>query len=63
VLTPRLLPPMPRVGSGRVDLAGLALLGAGMVTVISGMPRVTAHPPDRAGWLFILAGVVPFASG
>jgi MFS transporter, DHA2 family, multidrug resistance protein len=61
VLTPRLLPPMPRVGSGRVDLAGLALLGAGMVTVISGVSRVTAHPPDRMGWLFILAGVVLFA--
>lgn len=57
VLTPRLLPPMPRVGSGRVDVAGLTLLGAGMVTVIFGVSRVTAHPPDRTGWLFILVGV------
>jgi hypothetical protein len=28
--------------------------------VISGVSRVTAHPPDRAGWLFILAGVLAF---
>ena len=60
VLTPRLLPPMPRVGSGPVDLVGLALLGGAMVLVISGVSRVTAHPPDRAGWLFIAAGVVLF---
>jgi hypothetical protein len=61
VLTPRLLPPMPRVGSGRVDLVGLALLGAGMVAVISGVSRVTAHPPDRTGRYFIFAGGALFA--
>ena len=61
VLTPRLLPPMPKVGSGPVDLAGLALLGGGMVLVISGVSRVTAHPPDRTGWLFILGGAAAFA--
>ncbi len=57
VLTPRLLPPMPRTGSGRVDVVGLVLLGAAMVAVISGVSRVTAHPPDRTGWFFILVGV------
>ncbi len=62
VLTPRLLPPMPRVGSGPIDLPGLALLGAGMVLVISGVSRVTAHPPDRVGWLIIAGGAGAFAA-
>ena len=61
VLTPRLLPPMPKVGSGPIDFAGLALLGGGMVLVISGVSRVTAHPPDRTGWLFIAGGAAAFA--
>lgn len=61
ILTPRLLPPMPKVGSGPVDYVGLALLGGGMVLVISGVSRVTAHPPDRAGWLFMAGGVAVFA--
>lgn len=60
-LTPRLLPPMPRTGGGRVDVAGLALLGAGMVAVIMGASRVTAHPPERSGWLFLLGGAALFA--
>lgn len=62
VLTPRLLPPMPRTGSGRVDVVGLVLLGAAMVAVISGVSRVTAHPPDRTGWFFILVGVCCFVA-
>jgi len=32
-----------------------------MVLVISGVSRVTAHPPDRVGWLFILGGAAAFA--
>jgi len=62
VRPPRLLPPMPRTGSGRVDVTGLVLLGAGMVGVISGVSRVTAHPPDRAGWFYIVAGLASFVA-
>ena len=31
-----------------------------MVAVISGVDRVTAHPPERTGWLFLIAGIVLF---
>jgi MFS family permease len=62
LLTPRLLPVMPRTGSGPVDVAGLVLLGAAMVGFISGVSRVTAHPPDRRGWVLVLAGVGLFVA-
>lgn len=61
VLTPRLLPPMPRTDSGPLDLKGLVALGLGMVLVILGVSEVTAHPPERSGWILIAAGVTAFA--
>jgi hypothetical protein len=33
-----------------------------MVAIVSGVDRVTAHPPDKTGWLFLIAGVVLFAA-
>ena len=58
VLTPRLLPPMPREGSGPIDLRGLALLGAGMMLFILGVSEITAHPPERFGWIVMAVGVL-----
>ena len=62
VLTPRLLPQMPREGSGPVDLGGLVLLGAGVALFVFGVSLVTAHPPDRTGWLSMTAGALSLAA-
>ena len=58
VLVPRLLPVMPKVGSGPVDLPGLVLLGAGMLLLILGLTQATSSPTDPVTWAYVLAGVV-----
>ena len=62
VLTPRLLPVMPRVGSGPVDLTGLVLLGAGMLLLISGLTTATSAPHDLVSWLPVAGGVALLAA-
>ena len=51
LLTPRLLPRTPRIGSGPVDVPGLALIGLGLAAVISGLLAVASAPgePPRMG--------------
>ncbi len=62
VLTPRMLPVMPRVGSGRVDLLGLIVLGVGMMALVGGLTQATAGPTDPLGWGLVLAGVALIAA-
>ena len=62
VLTPRLLPVMPRAGSGPVDLRGLVTLGAGMLLLISGLTTATSAPHDLVAWLPAVAGVALLAA-
>ena len=62
LLTPRMLPAMPRVGSGPVDLKGLIVLGAGMLLLISGLTQATSRPTRPLTWLFVLAGVALMAA-
>jgi len=61
VLVPRMLPAMPRVGSGPADLKGLIVLGAGMMLLISGLTQATSQPTHPLTWLFVLAGVALLA--
>jgi hypothetical protein len=56
LLTTRLLPPMPRVGAGPVDLWGLVLIGLGLVTVISGFLAVAADPASLLAWGLVAGG-------
>jgi len=56
VVTPRLLPVMPKVGSGPVDLRGLAVLGVGMMALVGGLSQATARPSDPFGWAVVLSG-------
>ncbi len=44
--TPRLLPVVPRVPGGRVDITGLVLLGLGLVLLLAGVSRATT----AGGW-------------
>lgn len=46
IATPRLLPVVPRVGGGRVDVAGLVMLGVGLVLLLVGVSRATT----AGGW-------------
>lgn len=62
VLTPRLLPTMPRVGSGPVDVPGLILLGAGILLAITGFLEVGTNPSSVAGWLFVAGGAALLAA-
>ena len=56
LLTPRLLPRMPRVGSGPVDLWGLFLVGLGPVTVITGLLAVATDPGSILAWALVAGG-------
>lgn len=57
LLTPRLLPVMPKVGDGPVDVLGLVLIGAGVVLFISGVTRVAAKKPDTLGVSMLAIGL------
>ena len=56
LLTPRLIPQMPRVGSGPVDLWGLVLIGLGLVILISGLLAVATDTGSLLAWALIAGG-------
>jgi len=56
-LTPRLLPRMPRIRKGPVDVWGLALLGLGLAVLITGLLAVATAPGSLVAW-GLLAGAV-----
>ncbi len=56
LLTPRMLPVMPRVGSGPVDLPGLVVLGAGMMALVAGLTKATSDLSSPGGWAVVGAG-------
>jgi len=56
LLTPRLLPRMPRAGSGPVDLWGLVLIGLGLMTVITGFLAVATDPGSLLAWALVAGG-------
>jgi MFS family permease len=56
ILTPRLLPPMPRVGSGPVDVWGLVLIGLGLMIAISGLLAVATDPGSLLAWALVAGG-------
>ncbi len=62
VLLPRLLPPMPRVGRGPVDLCGLALLALGLAALITGLIAVGADPGAPLAWALIAGAAVLLAA-
>jgi MFS transporter, DHA2 family, multidrug resistance protein len=55
-LTPRLLPPMPRVTSGPISIISLVVVGLGLVFVVGGLSQATAHPDVPWWWLAIIVG-------
>ena len=56
LLTPRLLPRMPRTGSGPVDLWGLVLIGLGLMTVTTGFLAVATDPGSLVAWALVAGG-------
>lgn len=58
IFTPRLLPVMPRIGAGRIDWAGLVLLGAGVVAVLAGLAAAAQQPRPAWSPALIVAGVL-----
>jgi len=63
LLTPRLLPPMVRVGSaGPVDLPGLILIGLGLMIVISGFLAVATDPGSLLAWALVAGGCLMLAA-
>ena len=56
LLTPRMLPVMPKTGGGPVDVAGLAVLGAGMLLLIGGLTQATSAPGEPVTWAVVVAG-------
>ena len=62
VLTPRLLPPMPRATSGPVDWPGIVLVGLGVVLLITGLLAVASDPASLVAWALIAAGVAALAA-
>jgi MFS family permease len=56
LLTPRLVPRMPRAGSGPVDLWGLVLIGLGLVTVTTGFLAVATDPGSLLAWALVAGG-------
>ena len=56
LLTPRLIPRMPRVGSGPVDLWGLVLIGFGLVILISGLLAVATDTGSLLAWALVAGG-------
>ncbi len=58
LLTPRLLPRTPPIGSGPVDMPGLALIGLGLAAVISGLLAVGSAPGSILAWALVAGGVL-----
>jgi MFS family permease len=58
LLTPRLLPRTPRIGSGPVDVPGLALIGLGLAAVISGLLAVASAPGSVLAWALVAGGAL-----
>ena len=50
LLTPRLLPRVPRIRTGPVDLWGLLLIGLGLVLLVTGLLAVAADPGATVAW-------------
>jgi hypothetical protein len=61
LLTPRLLPLVPSVPGGKADVAGLVLLGVGMVLLLVGTSQATYTLGPRT-WGPLLAGVAVLAT-
>jgi predicted MFS family arabinose efflux permease len=62
LLTPRLLPRVPRSGSGPVDAWGLVLLGLGLALLISGLLAAASAPGSVAAWLSVGIAVLLLAA-
>ena len=62
LLTPRLVPRMPRVGSGPVDLWGVVLIGLGLVILIAGFLAVASDPGSLPAWAFVAGGGLVLAA-
>jgi hypothetical protein len=62
LLLPRMLPPMPRVKNGPVDVWGLLLLGLGLAALIVGLLAITTSPGSPAAWA-LLAGAAVLLAG
>lgn len=62
LLTPRLLPRVPRVAPGRLDLWGIVLIGLGLVVVIAGVLAVAADPGGAVGWALVIGGGLVLAA-
>lgn len=60
-LVSRLLPPMPRSGSGRVDVAGLVVVGGSMVLLLLGISNAAGSATSPSAWGLILVGLAGFA--
>ncbi len=54
------LPPMPTTGSGRVDILGLVVIGASMVSLLLGISAASASVTSPACWGPVLGGLVGF---
>ncbi len=54
--TPRLLPRMPRLASGPVDLWGLFLIGLGLMILITGFLAVATDPGSLVAWALVAGG-------
>jgi len=62
LLTPRLLPRVPRLHAGPVDVWGLVLIGLGLVLLVTGLLAVAADPGAPTPWALVGGAVVTLAA-
>lgn len=62
LLVPRILPKVPMVPGGRIDFAGMILIGLGVVGVLYGVSNAAKTVTDPSCWVPILLGLLCLAA-
>ncbi|MFN8125590.1 MAG: MFS transporter [Candidatus Nanopelagicales bacterium] len=62
VVVPRLVPPVPRIGGGRVDVLGQVLLAIAVVAPLVGLGQASRSLTSPTVWGPVLLGLVAFAA-
>lgn len=62
ILIPRILPPVPKVPGGKLDILGMVLLGIGVIGLLYGVSNAANQVTSPSCWGPILIGVISLAA-